>query len=225
MREQHLGGNFWELDVVPSPFHVQNEGIHVCVYSYTGFPGGTSRRRPACRCWGCKIHGFDPWFGKIPWRRARKPTPGFLTGGSHGQRCMRATVHRAVQSWTQLEWVSRHARTPICMQTEILIHIYICIFIYLFLAMSCNLWLPSFPTRDRIQAMAIKMPSLNHWTTRKFPMSLFCSSIHIFDTHCYCWFQFNSTVFVLIFFFSVSVSPFSNSKNKNKKTGSLVTSG
>jgi len=25
---------------------------------------------------------FDPWVGKIPWRRAWQPTPGFLPGES-----------------------------------------------------------------------------------------------------------------------------------------------
>ena len=28
---------------------------------------------------------FDPWVGKIPWRRAWQPTPVFLPGESHGQ--------------------------------------------------------------------------------------------------------------------------------------------
>ena len=32
--------------------------------------------------------GFDPWVGKIPWRRKRKPTPVFLTGEFHGQRSL-----------------------------------------------------------------------------------------------------------------------------------------
>ena len=27
--------------------------------------------------------GFHPWVGKIPWRRAWKPTPVFLPGESH----------------------------------------------------------------------------------------------------------------------------------------------
>ena len=31
-------------------------------------------------------HGFDPWDGKIPWRRAWQPTPAFLPGESHRQR-------------------------------------------------------------------------------------------------------------------------------------------
>ena len=35
---------------------------------------------------GCKRHGFDPWVGKIPWRRAWQPTPVFLSGKSHVQR-------------------------------------------------------------------------------------------------------------------------------------------
>ena len=29
--------------------------------------------------------GFDPWVGKIPWRRKWQPTPVFLPGESHGQ--------------------------------------------------------------------------------------------------------------------------------------------
>ena len=30
----------------------------------------------------------DPWIGKIPWRRAWKPTPVFLPGESHGQKSL-----------------------------------------------------------------------------------------------------------------------------------------
>ena len=29
---------------------------------------------------------FDPWVGKIPWRRQWHPTPVFLPGESHGRR-------------------------------------------------------------------------------------------------------------------------------------------
>ena len=31
---------------------------------------------------------FHPWVRKIPWRRARQPTPVFLPGESHGQRSL-----------------------------------------------------------------------------------------------------------------------------------------
>ena len=34
----------------------------------------------------CNVRpGFDPWLGKIPWRRAWQPAPVFLPGESHGQ--------------------------------------------------------------------------------------------------------------------------------------------
>jgi len=28
--------------------------------------------------------GFDPWVGKIPWRKEQQPTPVFLPGEVHG---------------------------------------------------------------------------------------------------------------------------------------------
>ena len=31
---------------------------------------------------------FDPWAGKIPWRREWQPSPVFLPGKSHGQRIL-----------------------------------------------------------------------------------------------------------------------------------------
>ena len=31
---------------------------------------------------------FNPWLGKIPWSRKWQPTPAFLSGKSHGQRCL-----------------------------------------------------------------------------------------------------------------------------------------
>ena len=34
------------------------------------------------RCW------FDPWVGKVPWRRAWQPTPVFFLGESLGQRSL-----------------------------------------------------------------------------------------------------------------------------------------
>ena len=36
----------------------------------------------------CGGPGFNPWVGKIPWRRAWQPTPVFLPEKPHGQRSM-----------------------------------------------------------------------------------------------------------------------------------------
>ena len=42
------------------------------------------------------LPGFDPWVGKIPWRRERLPTPVFWPGESHGE------VHGVAKSQTGL---------------------------------------------------------------------------------------------------------------------------
>ena len=51
-----------------------------------GFPGGASGKQPASQCRRHKRCGFDPWVGKIPWRRTWQPTLVFLPGKSHAQR-------------------------------------------------------------------------------------------------------------------------------------------
>ena len=51
-------------------------------YYEEGFPGGISGKELACLCRRHKRHGFNPWVGKIPWRRALQPTPVFLPGES-----------------------------------------------------------------------------------------------------------------------------------------------
>ena len=48
---------------------------------------------------------FNPWVGKIPWRRAWQPTPVFLyscLGNSMDREAWRATVHGVAKSRTQL---------------------------------------------------------------------------------------------------------------------------
>ena len=53
-----------------------------------GFPGGASGKQPACQSRKWRRCGFDPWVGKMPWRRTRQPTPVFLPGESHRQRSL-----------------------------------------------------------------------------------------------------------------------------------------
>ena len=58
-------------------------------------------KEPACQFRRHKTCGFDPWVGKIPWRRAWQLTPVFLPGESHGQSSLADyTVHRIAKSWT-----------------------------------------------------------------------------------------------------------------------------
>ena len=50
--------------------------------------GGASGKEPDCQCKRRKKHGFDPWVGKIPWRREWQTTLAFSPGESHGQRSL-----------------------------------------------------------------------------------------------------------------------------------------
>ena len=75
----------------------------------TGFPGGTSGKEPTCQCRRCKRHGFDPWVGKILWKRSWQPTPVFLPKEFHGPRSLASyTVHGIPKSWTWLKPLSMH---------------------------------------------------------------------------------------------------------------------
>ena len=52
------------------------------------FPGGACGKDPAWKYRRHKICEFNPWVGKIPWRREWQPTPVFLPGKFHGQRSL-----------------------------------------------------------------------------------------------------------------------------------------
>jgi len=56
----------WERDRLP-------------VLVLLGFPGGSYGKESTCNAGDL---GFDPWVGKIPWRRVWEPTPVFLPGES-----------------------------------------------------------------------------------------------------------------------------------------------
>ena len=49
---------------------------------------GDSGKEPTGQCSRHERHWFDPWVGKIPYRRKWQPPPVFLPGESHGQRSL-----------------------------------------------------------------------------------------------------------------------------------------
>ena len=75
--------------------------LHGGIQSSMGFPGGASGEEPICQCRRLKKRGFDPWVGKIPWRKEWQATPVFLpwripwTGGSMGS-------HRVINTFKKL---------------------------------------------------------------------------------------------------------------------------
>jgi len=68
------------------PGHIQRDWSLRGKEPSLGFPGGASGKELACQCRRHKRLRFNPWVGKIPWKRAWQPTPVFLAGESHGQR-------------------------------------------------------------------------------------------------------------------------------------------
>ena len=60
--------------------------VLINIYTHLGFPGGSDGKASACLQSGRP--GFDPWVGKIPWRRKWHPTPVLLPGKSHGWRTL-----------------------------------------------------------------------------------------------------------------------------------------
>ena len=51
-------------------------------HSLHDFPGGSDGKSV---CLQCGRPGFNPWVGKIPWRRKWQPTPVLLPWKSHGR--------------------------------------------------------------------------------------------------------------------------------------------
>ena len=57
--------------------------IDIWVRATGGFPGWI-----CLQCTRCKRCRFNPWVGKMPWRRTRQPTSVFLPGEPHEQRSL-----------------------------------------------------------------------------------------------------------------------------------------
>ena len=45
-------------------------------------------KNPSANAGDIMRHRFDPWIGKIPWKREWQPTPVFLPGKPHGQKSL-----------------------------------------------------------------------------------------------------------------------------------------
>ena len=52
------------------------------------FPGDAKGKEPTCQCRKCKRCRFNPWVGKIPWKKSWQHTPVFMLGESHSQRSL-----------------------------------------------------------------------------------------------------------------------------------------
>ena len=67
-------------------------------------------KEPACQCRRHRRLDFDPWVGKIPWRKVWQPPPVFLPGESHEQRSLVGYSPKGHKDSDTTE-AAEHART------------------------------------------------------------------------------------------------------------------
>ena len=77
----------------PSPHHTFLMYIPTPCFPLHGFPSDSMvKNLPAVQ--KTQRHRFNPWVGKIPWRRAWQPSPVFLPGEPTDRGAWQATNHR-----------------------------------------------------------------------------------------------------------------------------------
>ena len=78
-------------------------------YQFLGFPDDASGKEPTQQCRIYKRHGFDPWVGKIPWRRDDNPLQYSCLENFMDRGAWQPTAHRVAKSQTQLKQFSMHS--------------------------------------------------------------------------------------------------------------------
>ena len=71
---------------IPKHQSVEQRKVYYRALQGDGLPCWLSGKESTCQCRRHKRRGFDPWIGKIPWRRKWQLTPLFQPGKSHAQR-------------------------------------------------------------------------------------------------------------------------------------------
>ena len=71
-------------------------------------PWATACRLPGGAGGWCRRRGFNPWVGKIPWRRKWQPTPVFLPGKFYRQRSLMGSRLWGLKKADTTEWLSIH---------------------------------------------------------------------------------------------------------------------
>ena len=131
----------------------------VCIYTYLhGFPRWCSGKESACQCRKCKRWGFDPWVGKIPWRRKWQPTSVFLPEECH--RLKSLASHSPGGRRVGHDWI----------------HTHICI-----LCIHSNIYnsMPPIASREEVEA------TKNHVLETFYPISptISLQECHIYDVN------------------------------------------
>ena len=82
---------------------------HICIHAATMCQRPSLVAQLVKNCLPKRL-GFDPWVGKITWRKKWQPTPDYYLENSMDRRAWQATVNGATKSQTQLSMCS-HTHT------------------------------------------------------------------------------------------------------------------
>ena len=93
--------NRWNIISGPIWEGVSPWGLAFKYVNWVDFPGSSDGKESVLQC---KRPRFDPWVGKISWRRAWQPTPVFLPGELHGQNSL---VGCSPQGRKELDMIER----------------------------------------------------------------------------------------------------------------------
>ena len=109
---------WWLWEITSQSYSLQKQRIRLrepsggrfCrfLWKVKGFPWWLRGQRI---CLQCGRSGFNPWVGKIPWRRAWWPTPVLLPGESHGRRSLVGYSPWGPKEWDTTEWLSTHGHS------------------------------------------------------------------------------------------------------------------
>ena len=108
-----------------------------------GFPLCSAGKESICNTEDpCLISWFDPWDGKIPWRRERPPTPVFWSREFHGLYSSWGQVNTVIQ----LPWWLLKSKKSFCQCRR---H-------------GCNPWVGKIPWRRKWQPPPVFLPGKFH---------------------------------------------------------------
>ena len=96
-RKENRGKMRWDNET-----HYKQVSWHRVETRAVFFPGGSVVKRI---CLQCRRHGFNPWVGKIHWRRKWQPTPVFLPEKSHEQRSLASYSLLGRKESDMTEWL------------------------------------------------------------------------------------------------------------------------
>ena len=100
-KEKHELNNTYAKGTFKKFLCVPKKNFMLCfIGRKRGLPWGASGKEPTCQRWRPKRCSFEPWVGRILWRRAWQFTQVYLSGESMDRGAWQATVHRVAESDT-----------------------------------------------------------------------------------------------------------------------------